>query len=100
MLPIQYFGWIIIALALLRLKNKAYLKDKWRLAFSMFTGLYSLGELFAYYNIHNFINFCYLLSAASFLIPFLKFDFDKKLDIEKIGDTALILGVGIIVLTS
>ncbi|OWZ83022.1 hypothetical protein [Natranaerobius trueperi] len=100
MVPIHYFGWVIIALAVLRLKNKACISLKWRLAFASFTGLYSLGELTSVYGPTELTNIFYMLSAASFLIPFLKYDLGNKRIVEKVSDTSLLLGIGIIVLLS
>ncbi len=50
MIPTHYIGWTIILLAILRLFNKANLELRWKLAFSTFTMMYSLGKLAFVYN--------------------------------------------------
>lgn len=100
MIPINYIGWTFIILAVLRLKNIAILKIKWRLAFSTFTAFYSLGQLSIRYGTPDLTNIFYFLSAAAIIIPFLKIDFRRATDIERICDASMFLGIGIIVLLS
>lgn len=101
MIPIHYIGWMIILLAVLRFNNKAYLDIKWKLAFSKFTAFYSLGKLAMVYASPDVANVLHFLSAAAFLLPFLKkIDFLLTKDVEKISDTSLLLGMGLIVLLS
>ena len=98
MIPVQYLGWMLVVLALLRFNNKAYLDVRWKLAFSLFTALFSLGKLAEAYapDLENILN---ILSVAAFLLPFAKVNY-SFLDLEKISDTALLLGMSIIVLLS
>lgn len=100
MIPINYIGWMIIILAFLRFNNKAFLDIKWKLAFSAFTAFYSLGRLAMYYASPELCNILNVLSAAAFLLPFLKIDYLLIKDVEKISDTALLLSIGLIVLVS
>jgi len=100
MIPIHYIGWTIILLAILRFFNKAALDLRWKLAFSTFTMLYSLGKLACYYNSSEAADILYLLSAATILIPFLKINYKKYTNIEKISDISLLVSIGIIVLLS
>jgi hypothetical protein len=100
MIPIHYIGWMIIVLAILRFNNKAHLDVRWKLAFSLFTALFSLGRLAAYYGFHDLANVLNILCAAAFLLPFLKINYLLIKDVEKISDTSLLLGMSIIVLLS
>lgn len=98
MIPIKYIGWMFIILAFLRLQNLAVLNTKWKLAFSTFTILYSLGQLSLKYWSSDLTNILHFLSVASIIIPFLKVDYRKIKDIDKICDTSMFIGIGIIVL--
>ena len=100
MIPIHYIGWMIIILAILRLKNKAYIDARWKLAFSMFTAIYSLGKLATFYGFPELCNILNFLSAAAFLIPFLKINKHLVKHVDRISETALLLGMAIIVLLS
>ena len=100
MIPIHYIGWMLVILAILRLKNKAYLDARWKLAFSTFTALYSLGRLAMLYASPEICDILNFLSAAAFLIPFLKINNLFVKHVDKISDTALLLGMGLIVLLS
>lgn len=100
MIPINYVGWTIILLAILRLLNKATLNLRWKFAFSTFTMLYSLGKLACVYTSPEIADLFYLLSAATILIPFLKIDYRKYTNIDKISEASLLLSIGIIVLLS
>ncbi len=100
MIPIHYIGWMIIILAILRLKNKAYIDARWKLAFSMFTAIYSLGKLATFYGLPELCNILNFLSAAAFLIPFLKMNKHLVQHVDRISETALLLGMAIIVLLS
>jgi len=100
LIPIHYIGWTMIILAILRFTNKAYLNIKWKLAFSSFTALYSLSKLSSHYASSELTNILYFLCAACLLIPFLKINFDVIKNLDKISDTSLLIGVGIIVLLS
>ena len=99
-IPIHYIGWTIIILAILRFSNKAHLDVRWKLAFSTFTALYSFGKLAMIYVSPDLANLLNILSAASFLLPFLKINYVLIKDVEKISDTSLLLGIGLIVLLS
>jgi heme A synthase len=100
MIPIHYIGWMIIVLAILRFNNKAHLDVRWKLAFSLFTALFSLGRLAVYYGFPDLANVLNILCAAAFLLPFLKINYLLIKDVEKISDTSLLLGMSIIVLLS
>lgn len=100
MIPIHYVGWTIIFLAILRFFNQATLSDRWKLAFSCFTSLYSLGRLASIYLSSDIADVFYLFSAASILIPFLKINYKWSDKVERIGEASLLLSIGIIVLLS
>lgn len=100
LVPIHYIGWTFIALAVLRLFNKADLNLRWKFAFSTFTTLYSLGKLAAVYLSKEFANLFYLLSAAAIIIPFLKINYKMIRDVEKVSEASLLMSIGIIVLLS
>ncbi len=100
MIPIHYIGWMIIVLAILRFKNKAYLDIRWKLAFSSFTALYSLSKLAFIYATPDIATIFQVLCAAAFLLPFLKINYLLIKDVEKVSDTSLLLGMGLIVLLS
>ena len=101
LLPINYLGWVLIILAFLRFNNKAVINDRWKLAFSSFIILYSLGELSVAYFSYDLANVFYLLSGGTFLLPFLKIDYNKYIDdVERVSETELLIGFGIIVLLS
>lgn len=100
LIPIHYIGWSIIALAILRLLNKADLNMRWKFAFSTFTTFYSLGKLASVYVSPDVADFLYILSAAAVLLPFLKINYSWIRDVEKISEASLLLSIGIIVLLS
>jgi len=99
-IPINYIGWTVILLAVLRFFNKATLSMRWKLAFSTFTTLYSLGRLASAYVSPEMADLFYLLSAATIMIPFLKINYGRYTSIEKVSETSLLLSIGIIVLLS
>ena len=100
MIPIHYIGWTIIFLAILRFFDKADLNIRWKFAFSTFTTFYSLGKLASAYAPWGVADVFYLLSAVSFMIPFLKINNSLHKNIERISETSLFLSIGIIVLLS
>ena len=100
MIPVHYFGWSIIVLAVLRLFDIAVLSKKWNLAFSIFTALYSLGKLSLAYNNADIANVFYTLSMACIIIPFVKINVTWFKYIEKVSEVSKLLGIGIIVLLS
>lgn len=100
MIPVHYFGWTIIILAVLRLFDKADLSRRWNLAFSIFTAFYSLGRLSLVYGYDNIANAFYILSMAYILLPFVKFGNYLTKNVEKISEVSKLLGIGIIVLLS
>ena len=100
MIPIHYIGWMIMILAILRAKNIAFLDVRWKLAFSTFTALYSLSRLAMFYGVPEICNILNFLSAAAFLIPFLKMNKRLANHVERISETGLLLGMAIIVLLS
>jgi hypothetical protein len=100
LIPVHYFGWTIILLAVLRFFDKADLSRRWNLAFSIFTALYSLGRLSLAYNYTDIANVFYILSVASIIIPFVKIKGTWIKDAEKVSEVSKLLGIGIIVLLS
>lgn len=100
MIPEYYFGWTIIFLAVLRFFNRADLSERWKFAVSVFTALYSLGKLTQVYISADFANALFLLSTGAIIIPFLKLTNSWLKNAERVSETSLLLGLGIIVLLS